>query len=139
MGYDTSNQKITFQKGCFSPQWRFFVHTLLYCLSPKKTSWEQFSSNIAIALICLSTNRTFDFSKFNFVGMVSNVSCKSKFLMYLRFLQLFLNKRHNELKTHKKTFPTPCLGPKLFSSRTMASKLFSGIVQPLFPDMLERI
>ena len=40
MGYDTSSQILTFQKGCFAPQWRFFIHTILHCLSSKKTSWE---------------------------------------------------------------------------------------------------
>ncbi|GJU81875.1 uncharacterized mitochondrial protein-like protein [Tanacetum coccineum] len=43
MGYQTDSDKLTFQKGVFSPQWRFLIHTLLHCLSPKKTDWEQFS------------------------------------------------------------------------------------------------
>ncbi|GJT71497.1 putative ribonuclease H-like domain-containing protein [Tanacetum coccineum] len=48
--------------GCFSPQWRFLIHNILHCLSPKKTAWEQFSSNIATVVICLATNRKFNFS-----------------------------------------------------------------------------
>ncbi|GJR00451.1 hypothetical protein Tco_0523435 [Tanacetum coccineum] len=59
----TNSDKLTFQKGAFSPQWRFLIHTILHCLSPKKTAWEQFSSNIATAVICLATNRTFNFSR----------------------------------------------------------------------------
>ncbi|GJY70034.1 hypothetical protein Tco_0473016 [Tanacetum coccineum] len=35
----------------------------------KKTAWEQFSSNIATAIICLATNRTFNFSKLIFEAM----------------------------------------------------------------------
>ncbi|GKF79606.1 hypothetical protein Tco_0235174 [Tanacetum coccineum] len=46
MGYVLTDDKLTFQKGKFFPQWRFLIHTILHCLSPKKTSWEQFSSNI---------------------------------------------------------------------------------------------
>ncbi|GJY97741.1 RNA-directed DNA polymerase, eukaryota [Tanacetum coccineum] len=86
MGYVFTDDKLTFQKGKFSPQWRFLIHTILHCLSPKKTSWEQFSSNIATAVICLATNKTFNFSKFIFDGMVKNLDSKYKFLMYLRFL-----------------------------------------------------
>ncbi|GJY29366.1 hypothetical protein Tco_0405133 [Tanacetum coccineum] len=52
MGYHTDSDKLTFQKGTFSPQLRFLIHTILHCLSPKKTAWEQFSSNIATAIIC---------------------------------------------------------------------------------------
>ncbi|GJS86670.1 hypothetical protein Tco_0769306 [Tanacetum coccineum] len=66
MGYASDSDKLTFQKGHFSPQWRFLIHTILHCLSPKKTAWEQFSSNIATAIICLATNRTFNFSKMIF-------------------------------------------------------------------------
>ncbi|GJZ03157.1 hypothetical protein Tco_0521118 [Tanacetum coccineum] len=51
MGYHTDSDKLTFQKGAFSPQWRFLIHNILHCLSPKKTAWEQFSSNIATAVI----------------------------------------------------------------------------------------
>ncbi|GJT73965.1 hypothetical protein Tco_1033251 [Tanacetum coccineum] len=41
----------------------------LTLMGPKKTAWEQFSSNIATAIICLATNRTFNFSKMIFEGM----------------------------------------------------------------------
>ncbi|GJZ94192.1 putative ribonuclease H-like domain-containing protein, partial [Tanacetum coccineum] len=51
MGYHTDLDKLTFQKGAFSPQWRFLIHSILHCISPKKTAWEQFSSNIATAVI----------------------------------------------------------------------------------------
>nr|GEV56730.1 synaptobrevin, longin-like domain protein [Tanacetum cinerariifolium] len=69
MGYAYNSNKLTFQKGHFSPQWRFLIDTILHCLSSKKTTLEQFSINIATALICLSTNRKFSFSKLIFDGM----------------------------------------------------------------------
>ncbi|GJS53206.1 ribonuclease H-like domain-containing protein [Tanacetum coccineum] len=71
MGYASDSDKLTFQKGHFSPQWRFLIHTILHFLSPKKTAWEQFSSNIATAIICLATNRNFNFSKMIFKAMLT--------------------------------------------------------------------
>ncbi|GJZ20154.1 hypothetical protein Tco_0556744 [Tanacetum coccineum] len=41
----------------------------LALMGSKKTSWEQFSSYIATAIICLATNRTFNFFKMIFDGM----------------------------------------------------------------------
>ncbi|GJS84550.1 hypothetical protein Tco_0751091 [Tanacetum coccineum] len=73
MGYVTTSDSLTFQKGHFSPQWKFLIHTILHCLSPKKTVWEQFSSNIATAIIFLETNRTFNFSNLIFEAMVKNL------------------------------------------------------------------
>nr|GEV31570.1 synaptobrevin, longin-like domain protein [Tanacetum cinerariifolium] len=73
MGYNISqNQKFTFQKGQFSHQWKYLIHTIMQCLSPKSTDFNEFSSNIANALICLATNRTYSFSKMIFDGMVKN-------------------------------------------------------------------
>ncbi|GKD91885.1 hypothetical protein Tco_1371722, partial [Tanacetum coccineum] len=40
MGYVSNFDKLTFQKDHFSPQWRFLIHTILHCLSPKNTAWE---------------------------------------------------------------------------------------------------
>nr|GEW49752.1 putative ribonuclease H-like domain-containing protein [Tanacetum cinerariifolium] len=66
IGYTTEG-KFTFFKNKFSPQWKFLIHTLIHCLSPKSGSWNQFASNISIALICLSTWR-----KYNFSNMIFN-------------------------------------------------------------------
>nr|GEV51436.1 ribonuclease H-like domain, reverse transcriptase, RNA-dependent DNA polymerase [Tanacetum cinerariifolium] len=86
MGYNISqNQKLTFQKGQFSHQWKYLIHTIMQCLSPKSTRFNEFSSNIATALVCLATTRTYNFSNMIFDGMVKNVNNKvSKFLMYPR-------------------------------------------------------
>nr|GEV40363.1 putative ribonuclease H-like domain-containing protein [Tanacetum cinerariifolium] len=86
MGYNISpNQNFTFQKGQFSHQWKYLIHTIMQCLSPKSTGFNEFSSNIATAFVCLTTNRVYIFSKMIFDGMVKNVNNKvSKFLMYPR-------------------------------------------------------
>nr|GEZ07205.1 hypothetical protein [Tanacetum cinerariifolium] len=58
MGYNISrNQKFTFQKGQFSHQWKYLIHTIMQCLSPKSIGFNEFSSNISTALVCLATNR----------------------------------------------------------------------------------
>nr|GEV49504.1 putative ribonuclease H-like domain-containing protein [Tanacetum cinerariifolium] len=51
MGYNISpNQKFTFQKGQFSHQWKYLIHTIMQCLSPKSTGFNKFNSNTATAL-----------------------------------------------------------------------------------------
>ncbi|GJU04209.1 hypothetical protein Tco_1114547 [Tanacetum coccineum] len=68
--------------------------------------------------------------------MVKNLDSRSKFLMYPRFIQIFLNKRKRILLPHKRTFPTPTLTHKLFSNIKIVSKGFSGVITPLFDTML---
>nr|GEW51373.1 hypothetical protein [Tanacetum cinerariifolium] len=84
MGYNIlPNQRFTFQKGKFSHQWKFLIHTIMQCLSIKSTCFNEFSSNIATVVVCLATNKVYNFSKMIFDGMVRNVNSKgSNFLMY---------------------------------------------------------
>ncbi|GKB77142.1 hypothetical protein Tco_0944037 [Tanacetum coccineum] len=84
MGYEKLSQKLTFYKAFFSPQWKFLIHTILQCLSAKTTAWNEFSSTMASAIICLATNQKFNFSKYIFESMVKNLDNAGKFLMYPR-------------------------------------------------------
>ncbi|GJR37045.1 hypothetical protein Tco_1212729 [Tanacetum coccineum] len=71
----------------------------LECLSLKKTAWNEFSSNIASAIICLDTNQKFNLSKMVFDVMTRNLdSLSAKNLMYPRFLQVFLDKQLDKLE-----------------------------------------
>ncbi|GJQ97734.1 putative ribonuclease H-like domain-containing protein [Tanacetum coccineum] len=136
MGYHTDSDKLTFQKGAFSPQWRFLIHTILLCLSPKKTDWEQFSSNIATVVICLATNRRFNFSRLIFEHMVSNISSPHKFLMYHRFIQICLDMQRKQLQQHSRTYPVPSLSIKVFNNMKRPTKGYSGQEVVLFHTML---
>nr|GEZ31020.1 xylulose kinase-1 [Tanacetum cinerariifolium] len=56
MGYEKPNTKLTFYKAFFSSQWKFLIHIILQSMSAKRTSWNEFSSAMASAVICLSTD-----------------------------------------------------------------------------------
>nr|GEX04865.1 hypothetical protein [Tanacetum cinerariifolium] len=84
MGYENSSTKLTFYKAFFSSQWKFLIHMILQSMSAKRTSWNEFSSTMASAVICLSTGRKFNFSKYIFESLVRNVDSSSKFYMYPR-------------------------------------------------------
>ncbi|GJZ08055.1 hypothetical protein Tco_0542338 [Tanacetum coccineum] len=83
MGYEQVSQKLTFYKAFFSQQWKFLIHTILQCLSAKTTAWNEFSSTMASAIICLATNQKFNFSKYIFESIVKNLdNVSGNFLMY---------------------------------------------------------
>nr|GEZ60969.1 ribonuclease H-like domain-containing protein [Tanacetum cinerariifolium] len=66
MGYEKPSTKLAFYKAFFLQQWKFLIHTILQCISAKRTSWNEFSSSMASAVICLSTGRKFNFSMYIF-------------------------------------------------------------------------
>ncbi|GJT18537.1 hypothetical protein Tco_0877243 [Tanacetum coccineum] len=107
IGYENLTQKLTFYKAYFSPQWKFLIHTILQCLNAKTTSWNEFSSTMASAIICLATNQQFNFYKYIFDNMVKNLEGGVKFLMYPRFMQVFLNKQVEGMTKHKEIYVTP--------------------------------
>nr|GFA82980.1 hypothetical protein [Tanacetum cinerariifolium] len=55
MGYEKPSTKLTFYKAFFSRKWKFHIHTISQCMRAKITSWNEFSSSMASAVICLSS------------------------------------------------------------------------------------
>nr|GEV58949.1 hypothetical protein [Tanacetum cinerariifolium] len=108
MGYEKPSTKLTFYKAFFSPQWKFLIHTILKCMSAKRTSWNEFSSSMASAVICLSTGRKFNFSK----AQVSDLS------------------------SHSTKYSSSALTQKVFANMRRVGKGFSGVDTPLFEGMI---
>ncbi|GKB93229.1 hypothetical protein Tco_0979366 [Tanacetum coccineum] len=135
MGYKKILQKLTFYKAFFSPQWKFLIHTILQCLSSKTTAWNDFNSTMASAIICLATNQKFNFSKYIFESMVKNLDNVGKFLMYPRFIQVFLDKQLKGMPTHNRIYIAPSHTKKIFENMRRVGKGFFGRETPLFQTM----
>ncbi|GKD75785.1 hypothetical protein Tco_1334067 [Tanacetum coccineum] len=112
IGYEKPSLKLTFYKAFFSPQWKFLIHTITQCLSAKTTAWNEFSSTMASAIICLATNQKFNLSKYIFDAMLGDMS------------------------HHKKTYVNPSHTKKIFANMKKEGKDFSGRVTPLFATMM---
>ncbi|GJS44825.1 hypothetical protein Tco_0594946 [Tanacetum coccineum] len=136
MGYGNLTQKLTFYKAYFSSQWKFLIHTILQCLSAKTTTWNEFSSTMASAIICLATNQKFNFSKYIFNNTVKNLEGGVKFLMYPRFVQVFLDKQIKGMSKHKWIYVISSHTKKVFANMKREGKGFSGRVTPLFSTMM---
>ncbi|GJZ22233.1 hypothetical protein Tco_0559272 [Tanacetum coccineum] len=78
-------------------------------MGSKTTTWNEFSSTMAFAIICLALNQKFNFSMYIFDNMVKTLEGGVKFLMYLR---------------------------KVFANMKSEGKGFSRRVIPLFETMM---
>ncbi|GKA34997.1 hypothetical protein Tco_0721426 [Tanacetum coccineum] len=108
----------------------------LTLIGAKTTAWNEFSSTMAFAIICLATNQKFNFSKYIFESMVKNLDNVNKFLMYPRFVQVFLDQQVGEMSTHNKIYVTPSHTKKIFGNMRRVGKGFSGRETPLFQTMV---
>ncbi|GKA18590.1 retrovirus-related pol polyprotein from transposon TNT 1-94 [Tanacetum coccineum] len=102
----------------------------------KTTAWNKFSSTMASVVICLATNKKFNLSKYIFDNMVKNLEGGVKFLMYPRFVQVFLDKQVEGMSKHKEIYVTPSHTKKVFANIKRQGKDFSGRDTPLFPTMI---
>ncbi|GJU41078.1 hypothetical protein Tco_1194035 [Tanacetum coccineum] len=105
-------------------------------MGAKTTAWNEFSSTIASAIICLATNQKFNFSKYIFESMVKNLNNAGKFLMYPRFVQVFLEKQLEGMQSHKRIYVSPSHTKKIFGNMKRVGKGFLRKDTPLFPTMM---
>ncbi|GJZ96167.1 hypothetical protein Tco_0668501, partial [Tanacetum coccineum] len=82
-------------------------------MSAKTTAWNEFSSTMASAIICLATNQKFNFSKY-----------------------IFEKKQLEGMSNHKRIYVTPSHTKKIFRNIRRVRKGFSGRETPLFPTMM---
>ncbi|GJT05614.1 hypothetical protein Tco_0840076 [Tanacetum coccineum] len=117
---------------------QYFIHTITQCLSAKSTAWNEFNSSMASLIICLANNSEVNCSKYIFDdnAMVKHLDGGVKFLMYPRFLQVFINQQLGDMSTHKKIFVNPFHIKKVFANMKRAGKDFSGRITPLFDTMM---
>ncbi|GKA99824.1 hypothetical protein Tco_0827818 [Tanacetum coccineum] len=81
-------------------------------------------------------NQKFNLSKYIFDSMVKNVDNVNKFLMYPRFVQVFVNQQVGDMSNHKRIYVTPSHTKKVFGNMKREGKGFSRRVTPLFPTMM---
>ncbi|GJW80689.1 hypothetical protein Tco_0144664, partial [Tanacetum coccineum] len=103
---------------------------------PQGTSSDSGSSTMASAIICLATNKKFNFSKYIFDNMMKNLEGGVKFLMYPRFVQVFLDKQVEGMSKHKGIYVTPSHTKKIFANMKREGKGFSRRITPLFQTMM---
>ncbi|GKB96235.1 hypothetical protein Tco_0982372 [Tanacetum coccineum] len=68
--------------------------------------------------------------------MVKNLDNVGKFLMYPRFVQVFVNQQLDGLPSHKRIYVTPSHTKKIFGNMRRVGKGFSGKEIPLFQTMV---
>nr|GEZ18427.1 hypothetical protein [Tanacetum cinerariifolium] len=78
-------------------------------MGAKRITWNELSSSMASAVICLAIGRKFNFSKYIFDNLVRNVDNSSKFYMYPRFLQLMIAAQVGDHTSHTTKYSSPAL------------------------------
>nr|GEV24055.1 hypothetical protein [Tanacetum cinerariifolium] len=105
-------------------------------IGAKTTSWNEFSSTMAFAIICIANNQKFNFSKYIFTSLVKKLEADVPFYMFPRFIQVFVNHHLGDLSHHKGIFVNPSLTKKVFANMKRVGTGFFEAVTPLFGTMM---
>nr|GEY99850.1 hypothetical protein [Tanacetum cinerariifolium] len=105
-------------------------------MGAKATSWNEFSSIMASAIICLANNQKFDFSNYILTSLVKNLEAGVPFYMFPRFIEVFVNHQLGDMSHHTCIFVKPSLTKKVFANMKRVETGFSGAVTPLFGTMM---
>nr|GEU95358.1 putative ribonuclease H-like domain-containing protein [Tanacetum cinerariifolium] len=135
MGYEKLSKKLTFYKAFFLPQWKFLIHTILQCLSAKTTSWNEFSSTLASAIICLATNKKFNFSMYILLSLVTNIEDEVPFFMFPRFVQLLIDHQLGDMSRHKDIYDNPSLTKKVFANMRRVGNMLVPAAEEVAPKV----
>nr|GEV40116.1 putative reverse transcriptase, RNA-dependent DNA polymerase [Tanacetum cinerariifolium] len=77
-------------------------------------------------------------ARYIFDHMVKNLEGGVKFLMFPRFVQVFLDSQVEGMLKHKEIYVTPSHTKKIFDDMKRQGKDFSGKVTPLFETMMKQ-
>nr|GEV49020.1 retrovirus-related Pol polyprotein from transposon TNT 1-94 [Tanacetum cinerariifolium] len=108
-------------------------------INAKTTSWNEFSSTMASAIICLANNQKFNFSKYILDNMKKNLEADVPFYMFPRFIQVFVNHQIVDMSHHKGIYVNPSLTKKVFANMKRVGTGFSGAVTTLFDTMIVQV
>nr|GFA20706.1 hypothetical protein [Tanacetum cinerariifolium] len=108
---------------CLSNEVIFEQVTLI---GAKTTVWNELSSTMAYTIMCLATNQKFNFSKYIFDNMVKHLDGGVKFLMYPRFVQVFLDNQVEGMDKHNAIFVISSHTKKVFANMKREGKDLSG-------------
>ncbi|GJS03166.1 hypothetical protein Tco_0319674 [Tanacetum coccineum] len=110
----------------------------LTLMGSKTNAWNEFSSTMASAIICLATNHKFNFSKYIFESMMKNLdNVSGNFLMYPRFIQVFVKQQLEGMPTHKRIYIAPSHTKKIFRNMRRVGKAYETVNEEM-DDNLER-
>nr|GEX61519.1 hypothetical protein [Tanacetum cinerariifolium] len=106
------------------------------CLSAKTTSWNEFRSTMTSTIIYLAINQKFNFSRYILLSLVKNIEAGVPFYMFTRFVQLIVDHQLGDMSHHQVIYDNPSLTKKVFSNMKRVGTGFSGVITPLFENML---
>ncbi|KAI3668760.1 hypothetical protein L1987_88243 [Smallanthus sonchifolius] len=93
MGYVGARDYASYKKMWVLDQWRYFAHIMIVCILSRKAGKDAMGHDLAAAMVGLSLNRGYNFSRYIFKALNDQINTaeRFRFLLYPRFVQLLID------------------------------------------------
>ncbi|KAI3802315.1 hypothetical protein L1987_30445 [Smallanthus sonchifolius] len=122
MGYVGERDYASYKKMWVLDQWRYFAHIMIMCISSRKAGKDAMGHDLSAAMVGVSLNRGYNFSRFIFEAINDQINTaeRFRFLLYPRFVQLLIDDALPNLRA---------IGERLQVKR-VAKRVFAQFLKP---------
>ncbi|KAI3687114.1 hypothetical protein L1987_80805 [Smallanthus sonchifolius] len=99
MGYVGARDYASYKKMWVLDQWRYFAHVMIVCISSRKAGKDAMGHDLAAAMVGLSLNRGYNFSRYIFKAINDQINTAEKF-RFLLYPSVDPTPVHTELFGH---------------------------------------
>ncbi|KAI3813980.1 hypothetical protein L1987_18718 [Smallanthus sonchifolius] len=141
MGYRGRQNDTQARKGGLVGEWRYFVHVIIQCISPRKAGTDGLKLALQTAMVALTLNKRFNFPLYFYREMVMQINPAEGqgFLMYPRFIQMILNHLIPDLPHHAIRLTLTPMSKRIFTDCTKVKLQNAALIPvntPLFGHLI---
>ncbi|KAI3815830.1 hypothetical protein L1987_15513 [Smallanthus sonchifolius] len=141
MGYRGRQNDTQARKGGLVGEWRYFMHVIIQCISPRKAGTDGLKMALQTAMVALTLNKRFSFPLYFYREMVMQINPAEGqgFLMYLRFIQMILNHLILDLPQHPIRITLTPMLKHIFTDCTKVKQQNAALIPvntPLFGHLI---
>ncbi|KAI3821473.1 hypothetical protein L1987_09041 [Smallanthus sonchifolius] len=141
MGYRGRQNDTQARKGGLVGEWRYFMHVIIQCISPRKAGTDGLKMALQTAMVALTLNKRFNFPLYFYREMVMQINPAEGqgFLMYPRFIQMILNHLILDLPQHAIRLTLTPMSKRIFTDCTKVKQQNVALIPvntPLFGHLI---
>ncbi|KAI3825340.1 hypothetical protein L1987_06822 [Smallanthus sonchifolius] len=141
MGYCGRQNDTQARKGGLVGEWRYFMHVIIQCISPRKAGTDGLKMALQTAMVALTLNKRFNFPLYFYREMIMQINPAEGqgFLMYPRFIQMILNYLILDLPHHAIRLTLTPMSKRIFTDCTKVKQQNVALIPvntPLFGHLI---
>ena len=114
------------------------MHILIMCISSRRAGFDGMGQHMQSAMVALTLNKPYNFSKYVFDSMKDNIAASAKrFILFPRFVQLMLNATMPNLQPDGHPMALTHMNKRILADFGQSGKAAAPLSVPLFGHIID--